>query len=95
MPAYIVGTVRISDPERFAEYQKAIVGLSERFGGETVMKGVVAEALDGAADVGERVVVSRYPDADSARAYIASAEYQAAAALREGAAQVVLRLIEA
>jgi uncharacterized protein (DUF1330 family) len=95
MPAYIIATVRISDPERFALYAKGIAGLSEKFGGEAVVKGPVAEVLEGDGLVGERGVVSRYPDAASARAYIASPEYQAAAAHRVGAAEVVMRLIEA
>lgn len=95
MPAYIVATVRIADPDRFALYAKGIAGLSERFGGEAVVKGAVAEVLEGDGIVGERVVVSRYPDMASARAYLASAEYQAACVHRAGAADVVMRLIEA
>lgn len=95
MPAFIVATVRISDPEQFALYVKGIAGLGERFGGEPLVRGQVSEVLEGDGMVGERVIVSRYPDADSARAYIRSAEYQAAATLRVGAAEVVMRLIEA
>jgi uncharacterized protein (DUF1330 family) len=94
MAAYIVATVRISDPVKFAEYGKAIVGLSEKFGGESVIKGAVTEVFEGNGLVGERVVVSRYPDVASARAYIDSPEYKAAVALREGAAEVVMRLID-
>ncbi|MBA4354955.1 MAG: DUF1330 domain-containing protein [Novosphingobium sp.] len=94
MAAYIVATVRISDPAKFAEYSKGIAGLSEKFGGEAVVKGAVSAVIEGDGVVGERVVVSRYPDAASARAYIQSPEYQAAVALREGAAEVVMRLIE-
>lgn len=95
MSAYIVATVRISDPARFALYAKGIAGLSERFGGEAVIKGAVSEVIEGDGVVGERVVVSRYPDVASARAYLASPEYQAACAHRLGAADVVMRLIEA
>jgi uncharacterized protein (DUF1330 family) len=94
MSAYIVATVRISDPTRFALYVKGIAGLSDRHGGEALVRGPVIEVLEGDGVIGERVIVSRYPDADSARAYIASAEYQAAASLRVGAAEVVMRLIE-
>lgn len=93
MAAYIVATVRITDPERFALYAKGIAGLSERFGGEAIVKGAVQELLEGNGEPGERVVVSRYPDAESARAYIASAEYQAASAHRVGAAEVTMRLL--
>ena len=93
MPAYIVATTIITDPAPFGQYVKAIAGLSERFGGESVVKGPVSDILEGSAALGERVVISRYPDAESAKAYIASPEYQAAKALREGAGTVTVRLI--
>lgn len=93
MAAYIVATVRISDPERFALYARGIAGLSERFGGVSVVKGPVAEVLEGASPVGERVVVTRYERAEDARAYIASDAYRAAALHREGAAEVEMRLL--
>jgi len=93
MAAYIVATVRIHDPERFAVYGKAIAGLSEKHGGSSVVKGAVAEVLEGNSPVGERVVVTRFADAHAARAYIASAEYATARQMREGAADVEMRLL--
>ena len=93
MAAYLVATVRISDPVRFAEYAKAIAGLSERFGGEYVVRGKVAQVLEGGGDPDERVVVSRFPDAEAARAYVTSPEYLNGAALRLGAAVVEMRLL--
>lgn len=95
MTAYIVATVQIHDPERFAAYGAAIKGMSARFGGESVVAAPVAEILEGDGVVGERVVVTRFPDAESARAYIASPGYAAAAAGRAGAATVTMRLIHA
>jgi Uncharacterized conserved protein len=95
MAAYLVATVRILDAARYAEYSKAIAGLSESFGGEAVVKGPVGQWLEGEGDPGERVVVSRFPSADAARGYIGSPQYQAARALRDGAVQVEMRLIEA
>jgi uncharacterized protein (DUF1330 family) len=94
MPAYIVATVAITDPVRFAEYGKAIAGLSERFGGEPIARGPVADYLEGEGPANERVVVTRFPDAAAARAYIGSAEYRAASQARAGAAVVTMRLIE-
>lgn len=93
MAAYIVATVRIRDAERFAAYGRSIAGLSERYGGEPLVRGAVAEVLEGGGLTGERVVVSRFPDADAARRYIASPQYQAARREREGAADVVMRLL--
>ena len=95
MAAYIVATVQILDPAKFAEYGAAIKGMSARFGGESVIAGPVAEILEGEGVPGERVVVTRFPDGDSARAYIGSPDYVAASARRDGAATVVMRLIEA
>lgn len=94
MPAFIVATVTITDPDRFAAYGRAIAGLSERFGGEPVVRGPVAEYLEGDAAAGERVVVTRFPDADAARAYIGSDEYREASRERAGAAIVTMRLLE-
>lgn len=61
MPAYAVATVTISDPERFAAYGAAIQGLAEEFGGESIVKGVVTEVLEGDGDPQERIVVTRFP----------------------------------
>lgn len=94
MAAYIVATVFVQDAERFASYGKAIAGLSEAHGGEYLLRGAVAAILEGDGQVGERVVVVRFPDAAHARAYIESSVYQTARAAREGAADVVMRLIE-
>ena len=93
MAAYLVATVRISDPIQFAHYAKAIAGLSERFGGEYLVRGKVAEVLEGKSELDERVVVSRFPDAAAVRAYLASPEYIAGAALRQSAAVVEMRLL--
>ena len=93
MAAYIVATVRITDPEKFAAYAKAIAGLSEKHGGEPIVRGAVEAVLEGEGVVGERVVVTRFPDADAARRYIASPEYQMAKPHRDGAADVVMRLV--
>ncbi len=93
MPAYIVATVRILDPERFREYGVKLGDLSARHGGEPVLRGQVQAFLEGEGTVGERVVVTRFADAAAARGYITSAEYQAAQAVRAGAADVVMRLV--
>lgn len=93
MAAYIVATVTISDPAKFGEYVKAIAGLSEKHGGEYLVRGKVAQILEGDIDPEERVVVSRFPSAEAALAYAKSPEYLAGAALRAGAGTVESRLI--
>jgi uncharacterized protein (DUF1330 family) len=93
MPAYLVGTVRISDPERFAAYGAAIKGLSAQFGGEAIVGGPVAKVFEGDSPVGERVVVTRFASEAEATAYIQSPLYLEAKALRAGAADVEIRLV--
>jgi uncharacterized protein (DUF1330 family) len=93
MPAYIVATVTIADPEKFAAYGAAIKGLAEEFGGQAVVKGAVAQVLEGDVDPNERVVVTQFPDAESAKAYVASDRYRAGVALRGGAADAKIRLL--
>jgi uncharacterized protein (DUF1330 family) len=93
MAAYIVATTIIHNADAFGAYLKGIAGLSERFGGEAIIRGPVREVLEGQAPAGERVVISRYPSEEMARAYLASPEYVAAKALRQGAGDVTIRLL--
>ena len=94
MSAFVVATVRVTDPERYAAYGRAVAGLAERFGAVPLMRGAVSAILEGEGTPGERVVVLRFETAEAARGYIGSPDYQGAAALREGAATVTMRLIE-
>ena len=93
MPAYIVATTVIHDPERFAAYSRAVAGLSETFGGEAMLRGEVREVLEGDAASSERIVVIRFPDAEAARRYIASPAYCEAREARAAAASVTMRLL--
>lgn len=93
MPAYIVATVNVTDPVKFGDYVKAIAGLSEKHGGEYIVRGKVTQVLEGDVSPEERVVVSRFPSEEAAIAYAKSPEYQAGKALRVGAGTVETRLI--
>lgn len=93
MPAFIVATVSITDMDAFKEYSATIAGLSEQYGGESVVKGMVTEMLEGSAPEGQRVVVSKFPDAETARAYVNDPLYLEGKQKRVGAAVVDMRLI--
>ena len=95
MPAFLISTVRVTDPEPFKAYVDMIAGLAEEHGGEYLVRGPVTAVLEGDAPEGERAVVLRFPDESSARGYIESPRYAAGKKLREGAAQVSLRLVVA
>lgn len=93
MAAYIVATVTITDPVKFGEYVKAIAGLSEKHGGEYLVRGIVSQVLEGDVPADQRVIVSRFPNAEAALAYAKSPEYLAGAKLRAGAGSVESRLL--
>ena len=93
MPAYLVGTVTITDADRFSAYSAAIRGLSAMFGGESVVAGRISDVLEGETDPTERVVVTRFASEADARAYLTCDDYLAAKTKRAGAATVVLRLL--
>ncbi|HWU03844.1 MAG TPA: DUF1330 domain-containing protein [Novosphingobium sp.] len=94
MAAYIIATVRVADPVKIGAYAKAVAGIAETFGGEYLVRGRVSEVLEGDLEAGEVIVVLRFPDAESARAYVNSEGYQAGKALRiDGGGVVESRLI--
>jgi uncharacterized protein (DUF1330 family) len=93
MAAYLVATVHITDPETFAIYGKGVAGLAEQFGGTPVVKGAVQEFLEGQGPMNERVVVTRFPDAAAAKAYLSSPAYVAASAYRLKSSSCTMRLL--
>ncbi|MET0248355.1 MAG: DUF1330 domain-containing protein [Sphingobium sp.] len=91
--AYILTTVEISDAHAFAAYRAAIAGLNDRIGGDMLVRGRTVEVLAGEASAGEVVILIAFPDADAARTYIASPDYQAAQPLRDAAGRFHIRLV--
>lgn len=94
MTAFIVATVSIQDIDAFKAYSATIAGLAEKYGGKSIVKGMVTEVLEGNVPDEQRVVVSEFPDAESARNYINDPLYQEGKAKREGAAVVDMRLVD-
>jgi uncharacterized protein (DUF1330 family) len=93
MPAYLVVTLAVSDPQAFGRYRDAIKDLETRYGGRYLVRAPVGEWLEGSGAEGERVVVMEFPDAAQIRQFIASDAYQAAKKLRAAAAVLNMRLV--
>jgi uncharacterized protein (DUF1330 family) len=92
--AYLVGTIRVSDPARWEQYVGRVGATFAPFGGRVLFRGTPAAALTGRAH-GDRIVVVEFADVAAARRWHESAEYQTLVALREAAADVVLTIYEA
>lgn len=93
MPAYLVVTLTVSDPQAFGRYRDAIKDLETRYGGRYLVRAPVGEWLERSGADDERVVLMEFPDAAHIRDFIASDAYQAAKKLRAGAAVLNMRLV--
>lgn len=94
MAAFIVGTIRVRDPEAWQRYVEQVGATFGPFGGEVVFRAGDPIPLSGAAH-GERIVVARFPDLGALRRWHDSAQYQALVPLREAGAEVVLTAYQA
>jgi uncharacterized protein (DUF1330 family) len=96
MTAYMIVTASIADREKFiAGYGAAAGALVEKFGGRYVLRGPGAELLEGAFGDGASMVISEWPDTETAKRFWTSPEYAEAKKLRAGIANCQVLLIEA
>lgn len=89
MPAYLIGTIRVKDPQRWLEYVDRVGTTFTQYGGRVMFRAVKEAQLNGAAH-GESVVVAEFDDAVALNRWHESAEYQQLTTVRDGAADVVL-----
>ncbi len=86
MPAYMVATIDVKDPAQYEEYKALAPIAIKKFGGEYMTRGGEMETLEGP-EQKLRVVLVKFPDMDTARAFYDSPEYKKARDAREGAAE--------
>jgi uncharacterized protein (DUF1330 family) len=89
---YVVSRVDVTDREAHARYAAASTKVIAAHGGRALARGGRHETLEGKAR--GRNVVLEFDSYEAARAYFYSAEYQAARALRQGAAEIEMVLVE-
>ena len=81
MPAYVIGDIQIIDPTAYRAQVPAALATVARFGGRIVAGGSKIELLDGG-PMPERIVIIEFPDAETARRWYRSDDYQAALKVR-------------
>ena len=89
---YVIARVDVTNPEAYARYAAAAGRAIAEHGGKPLARGGRSEALEGKARA--RNVVLEFESYDAARRYYYSEQYQAAKALREGAAEMEMVLVE-
>lgn len=93
-PAYLVGTITIKDPAKWAEYTRQVPGTLSPWGAELLFRGKQVAAFAGGSPHAD-IVVIRFPDVAAANGWFTSPAYQALIPLREQAAVVDLLCYEA
>ncbi|HTR12108.1 MAG TPA: DUF1330 domain-containing protein [Roseiarcus sp.] len=89
---YVISRVDVTDPVAYARYAEAATKAIAAHGGRPLARGGRSEALEGEARA--RNVILEFDSYETARAYYHSPEYQAARALRDGAAEMEVVLVE-
>lgn len=96
MIAYMVITAQITDPLKFANYGKSAAPLVNKFGGTyEVMRPSQDLLLEGDIKPDTKLVISKWPSVDAALNFWHSPEYSEVKKLRDNAATVTVRLVEA
>ena len=93
MPAYIIVDVTIHNPEGYEDYKKLTPASLENYEGKFIVRGGLAETLEGDWQPG-RMVVLDFPTAAQAKAWWSSPEYTPAKELRQQNAMTKMILVE-
>ena len=90
--AHILTIVAIEDRQAFLKYRDAVAPVNAALGGEVVLRGG-AEILEGHGGSTESVIAIGFPDVETAKAYISSAQYRALEPLRHAAGSFTIRVV--
>jgi uncharacterized protein (DUF1330 family) len=94
MPAYVIADVReVSDPEALVEYRRRNTDAVAHHGGRFLVRGGDAIALEGDWPT-RRIVVIEFPDTAAARGWYESDEYRPLKAIRQGASETNIVIVE-
>jgi uncharacterized protein (DUF1330 family) len=93
MPAYVIADVKVTDPTGYEPYRPLAAASIARFGGRFLVRGGRANLFEGT-PAPERIVVIEFPDAETARRWYHSEEYQRALEIRQANSTARVMLVE-
>jgi len=93
MPAYIIAEIQVTDPSAYDGYRPLVGASVARFGGRFAVRGGTVDLFEGGPEP-ERIVVIEFPDAETARRWYRSDEYQTALKIRQSASRGRVFLVE-
>ena len=92
MVAYVVGEVQITDPEAMKGYGPMVAAAVKKYGGRYLARGARPDVLEGGP--AHNILIIEFESVEAARRWYASPDYAAAKALRQGASNLRLLLID-
>ena len=93
MTTYLICDVDVKDPAAYEDYKAQVPALIRRHGGEYLVRGGVHEVIEGEWKP-VRLVLFRFPDAASVKAFLADPDYRPLAALRHRVAHTDMVMVE-
>jgi uncharacterized protein (DUF1330 family) len=93
MSAYLIVNVEVKDPAAYQQYLAGAPALIRKHGGEYLVRGGSLEVIEGNWKP-TRLVVLRFPDGDSARAFMNDPDYQPLKEIRHRAAKTDMVLTD-
>jgi uncharacterized protein (DUF1330 family) len=93
MSAYILASLRITDPMVFEVYRSRVPAVIVAHGGRYLVRGGSVEVLEGDA-LGNRLVIVEFPDMSRLKAFYQCPEYQTLLEIRNRSAISTLLAIE-
>ena len=93
MPVYVIVALDVHDQALFEQYKPHVPALVRKHGGVYLARGGRSEAIEGSWHP-NRIVLFRFPDAASVRAFFDDPEYQPLRALRQRASTGDIMMVE-
>ncbi len=94
MPAWLIVDTDVHDPDAYETYKAKARPIVEKHGGEYVARGGALDVIEDDLWTPARLVVIRFPDMGSARAFAEDPDYQPVRAIRRGAARCTLAVVD-
>ncbi|MCW9045099.1 MAG: DUF1330 domain-containing protein [Alphaproteobacteria bacterium] len=91
---YVIVDVKIDDPDEYKKYMEKAKPISEKFGGEYLVRGGEFNVLEGDYFTPRRLVLVRFPSKEAADGFYNSPEYQEARAIRLPVSDMVMVGVE-
>jgi uncharacterized protein (DUF1330 family) len=93
VPAYVVVSIEVHDPERYAEYIERAPATVANHGGRYLVRNGEREALEGECDL-MRFVILEFPTYEAAKGWYESEDYAPVMGIRHATATSRMVLVE-